>query len=376
MATQTKDFYRVLGVAENASADEIKKSYRKLAKQHHPDAHPNDAAAAEKFKEISEAYAVLSDDTKRKQYDQARKFGAMGGFGGGFGRQPGSAHRPGGPSGDAGGSFEDLDLGGLGDIFGSFFDFGRGGAKKARPTGPQRGEDIEYAVDVPFKTAARGDKVTVTLPVTEECPTCHGNGAKPGTSVITCPECKGKGQIQFGQGGFAVTRPCPACMGKGKVPTDPCTTCAGQGQVRRQRQVQVTIPAGVDNGSKIRLAGQGEKGPSGGPPGDLLITVRVAPDPFFKREGLDLVSEVDINLAQAVLGSRMKVRTVDGAKVVLKIPPGTQPGVRFRIKGYGVEKGGRRGDQYVQVGVSIPKELDERERELFASFAEAAEMRH
>ncbi|HET6762169.1 MAG TPA: molecular chaperone DnaJ [Longimicrobiaceae bacterium] len=371
MATQTKDFYRVLGVAENASADEIKKAYRKLAKQHHPDAHPNDAAAAEKFKEISEAYSVLSDDGKRKQYDQARKYGAMGGLGG-FGRQPGASQRPGGPAGDAGSTFDDL---GLGDIFGSFFDFGRGG-KKARPAGPQRGEDIEYAVEVPFKAAARGDKITVTLPVTEECPTCHGNGAKPGTSVVTCPECKGKGQIQFGQGGFAVTRPCPACMGKGKVPTDPCETCAGQGQVRRQRQVQVAIPAGVDNGSKIRLAGQGEKGPSGGPPGDLLITVRVAPDPFFKREGLDLVSEVDINLAQAVLGSRMKVRTVDGAKVVLKIPPGTQPGVRFRIKGYGVEKGGRRGDQYVQVGVSIPKQLDDRERELFASFAEAAGMRH
>ena len=165
-------------------------------------------------------------------------------------------------------------------------------------------------------------------------------------------------------------------MGKGKVPTDPCPTCNGQGQVRRQRQVQVTIPAGVDSGSKIRLAGQGEKGPSGGPPGDLLITVRVQPDSFFKREGLDLVSEVEINLAQAVLGSRMKVRTVDGAKVVLKIPPGTQPGVRFRIKGYGVEKAGRRGDQYVQVNVAIPRELDESQAASFAQFAEAAGLRH
>jgi molecular chaperone DnaJ len=375
MPTQTKDFYRVLAVAENASADEIKKSYRKLAKQYHPDAHPNDAAAAEKFKEISEAYSVLSDDAKRKQYDQARKFGSLGNFGFG-GRQPGAgAQRPGQGGAESTVSFDDLDLGGLGDIFGSFFDFGRGG-KKARPSGPQRGEDIEYAVEVPFPVAARGGKLAVTLPVTEDCPTCGGTGAKPGTSVVTCAECKGKGQIVFGQGGFAVTRPCPVCMGKGKVPSDPCETCNGQGQIRRQRQVQVTIPAGVDNGSKIRLAGQGEKGPSGGPPGDLLITVRVAADAFFEREGLDLVCTVPINVAQAMLGSRIKVRTVDGTKVVLRIPPGTQSGVRFRIKGYGVEKAGRRGDQYVQVNVAIPKELGERERELFTQFAEAAELRH
>jgi molecular chaperone DnaJ len=375
MSTQTKDFYRVLGVAENASADEIKKSYRKLAKQYHPDAHPNDAAAAEKFKEISEAYSVLSDETKRKQYDQARKFGGMSGFG--FGRQPGAGSaRPGpGPAGGGEGtfSFDDVDVGGLGDIFGSFFDFGR---KKGRPSGPQRGEDIEYAVDVPFETAARGGKITVQLTVTEDCATCGGSGARPGTTLNTCPECKGKGTITFGQGGFAVNRPCPACMGKGKIPTDPCPTCQGSGQVRRQRQVAVTVPAGVDTGSKIRMAGQGEKGPGGGQPGDLILTFRVIPDRFFEREGLNVVSSVPINLAQAVLGSRIKVRTVDGTRVVLKIPAGTQPGMRFRIKGYGIEKQGRRGDQYVQVSVAVPKDLDESQRELFASFAEAAGLKH
>ncbi|MDB4948017.1 MAG: hypothetical protein JWM27_666 [Gemmatimonadetes bacterium] len=375
MSTQTKDFYRVLGVAENASADEIKKSYRKLAKQYHPDAHPNDAAAAEKFKEISEAYSVLSDETKRKQYDQARKFGGMSGFG--FGRQPGAGGaRPGpGPAGGAEGtfSFDDVDVGGLGDIFGSFFDFGR---KKGRPSGPQRGEDIEYAVDVPFETAARGGKITVQLTVTEDCATCGGNGARPGTALNPCPECKGKGTITFGQGGFAVNRPCPACMGKGKIPADPCATCQGSGQVRRQRQVAVTVPAGVDTGSKIRMAGQGEKGPGGGQPGDLILTFRVIPDRFFEREGLNVVSSVPINLAQAVLGSKIKVRTVDGSRVVLKIPAGTQPGMRFRIKGYGIEKQGRRGDQYVQVSVAVPKDLDESQRELFAQFAEAAGLKH
>jgi molecular chaperone DnaJ len=303
-----------------------------------------------------------------------RKYGALGGFArqpGGF--RPGGTSAAGAPGGDASFSFEDLDLGGLGDMFGSFFDFGR---KKQRPTGPQRGEDIEYAVEIPFETAARGGKVNVNLAVTEDCPTCGGNGARPGTTLTTCPECKGKGTITFGQGGFAVNRPCPACMGKGKIPTDPCPDCNGAGRVRRTRQVAVTIPAGVDTGSKIRLTGQGEKGPGGGPPGDLLISVRVQPDHFFEREGLDVVVKVPINIAQATLGSRIRVRTVDGGKVVLRIPPGTQSGMRFRIKGMGVEKQGQRGDQYVQVNVTIPRELDDNERELFERFAEAAELKH
>src|SRR5215218_3623687 len=240
MPTQTKDFYRVLGVAENARPDEIKKAYRKLAKQYHPDANASDPVAAEKFKEVSEAYGVLSDEAKRKQYDQMRKLGA---FGGGLGGFRGGGARPGAGQGQGGGgfSFDDVEIGGLGDIFGSIFDFGkrRGGTGTAgaRQAGPQRGENIEYQVEVPFKTAARGGTITVTLPVTEDCPVCAGTGAKPGTQVITCPECQGQGTITFGQGGFGVSRPCPNCMGRGKVPQEPCTTCNGSGQVRQQKTV-------------------------------------------------------------------------------------------------------------------------------------------
>lgn len=373
MSTQTKDFYRVLGVAENASQDEIKKAYRKLAKQYHPDAHPNDAAAAERFKEISEAYSVLSDEDKRKQYDQMRKFGGLGGFRPGAGR-PGGAGTPGGQPF----TFDDLsDLGGgFGDLFGNIFDFGKRG-KAGRPGGgPERGENIEYAVEIPFRTAVRGGKVTIQVPVTEDCPTCSGSGAAPGATVNTCPECQGKGTVTFGAGGFGVTRPCPQCRGKGKVPSQPCPTCTGAGQVRRQRSVNVTVPAGVDNGSKLRLAGQGERGDSGGPPGDLMITFRVETDSFFTRDGLDVECTIHVNLAQAVLGSKVKVRTVDGQYVVLKVPPGTQPGRRFRIKGMGVEKSGRRGDQFVKVQVDVPETLDEPARKEFEDFAAAAGMRH
>jgi molecular chaperone DnaJ len=376
MATQSKDFYRVLGVAENASADEIKKAYRKLAKQNHPDANPNDTAAAERFKEVSEAYSVLSDDDKRKQYDQMRKLGAFGGMGG---FRPG-AGRPGGGGGAQTFTFDDLDIGGggLGDIFSSIF--GRAGAGAGRPGaqpgGPQRGENIEYAVEIPFRTAVRGGKVTIQVPVTEDCPTCHGSGAAPGATVNTCPECQGRGTVTFGAGSFGVSRPCPMCGGKGKVPSEPCATCAGNGQVRRQRAVNVTVPAGVDNGSKIRLAGQGERGAAGGQPGDLVLTFRVEPDAFFSRDGLDVECTIHVNLAQAVLGSKVKVRTVDGQFVVLKVPPGTQPGRRFRIKGMGVEKSGRRGDQFVKVQVDVPDQLDESARKEFEEFAAAAGMRH
>lgn len=377
MPTQTKDYYRVLSVPENAKPDEIKKSYRKLAKQYHPDANPNDAAAAERFKEVSEAYSVLSDEEKRKKYDQMRKLGAFGGIGG-FrpgGTRPGGAGQPGAAGGFA---FEDIDLGGLGDMFSSIFDIGkRKGPQQpgSRPGVAQRGENIEYQVEIPFKTAARGGTVSVTLPVTEECPVCTGSGAKPGTQIITCPECKGAGTITFGQGGFGVTRPCPNCYGRGKVPQDPCDNCHGQGQIRQQKTVNVNVPAGVDNGSKLRIAGQGEKGAGGGPPGDLMLSFRVQTERFFTREGLDIHVSVPINLAQAVLGSRIKVRTVDG-NVVLRIPPGTQNGTRFRIKGQGIEKAGRRGDQYVKVEVSVPEDLTDEQRVEFERFAETAGLRH
>jgi molecular chaperone DnaJ len=375
MATATKDFYKILGVAENASADEIKKAYRKLAKQYHPDANPNDPAAADRFKEVSEAYSVLSDEDKRKQYDQVRKFGGLGGLGG---------FRPGGPAGSAPGgtttetfSFEDLGgLGGLGDIFGSIFDFGRRRGAGGRSQAPQRGQNIEYAIEIPFETAARGGKISITVPVSEPCGTCGGSGAAPGTTPTTCPECKGSGTVVFGQGGFAVSRPCPACYGRGTIPTTPCPTCHGQGQVRTQRQLQVTVPAGVDTGSKLRIPDQGEAGPAGGARGDLIISFRVKPHRFFQRDGLDINVTVPINIAQATLGSKVRVRTVDGKHVVLRIPPSTQSGTRFRIRGQGIDKAGRRGDQYVKVEVKVPEQLGAEEESLLREFAKAAELKY
>ncbi|MEX0912151.1 MAG: molecular chaperone DnaJ [Gemmatimonadota bacterium] len=371
MPTTTKDFYKILGVAENASADEVKKAYRKLAKQYHPDANPSDAGAAERFKEVSEAYSVLSDSKKRQQYDQVRKYGGLGGF-----RPGGGAATGGGPQAESF-SFEDLGgLGGLGDIFGSIFDFGRKRGAGTRAQSPQRGQNVEYAVEIPFETAARGGKITITVPVSEPCGTCVGTGAAPGTSPTTCPECKGSGTVTFGQGGFAVSRPCPACYGRGSIPTDPCPTCHGQGQTRTERQLQVTVPAGVDSGSKLRIAGQGEAGPAGGSRGDLILTFRVTPHRFFSRDGLDINVTVPINIAQATLGSKVRVRTVDGKHVVLRIPPATQSGTRFRIKGQGVQKGDRRGDQYVRVDVRVPDKLDPEEETLLRDFARAAELKY
>jgi molecular chaperone DnaJ len=372
MATATKDYYKILGVAENASAEEIKKAYRKLAKQYHPDANPNNAGAADRFKEVSEAYSVLSDEEKRKQYDQMRKFGGFPGFGMPGGARPGGAGGAG--AGPAGFEFEDLGaMGGLGDLFSSIFDMGKRG--RGRTQGAQRGQTVEYAVEVPFETAARGGKLTITVPVTDTCETCHGSGAAPGSSPVTCPECKGSGNVTFGQGGFAVSRPCPVCFGKGTVPTAPCPTCSGQGQIRAQRQLQVTVPAGVETGSKLRLSGQGEAG-TGGARGDLILTFRVQPHHFFTREGMDVHCTVPINLAQATLGSRIRVRTIEGRSVVLKIPAGTQSGTRFRVKGQGVEKGGRRGDQYVQVKVTVPDKLSDEEEQIMRDFARVAELKY
>jgi molecular chaperone DnaJ len=366
-AAATKDYYQVLGVAEQASPDDIKKAYRRLAKRYHPDANQGDASAAERFKEIGEAYGVLSDPDKRSRYDQMRRLGPLGGFGG-FGG--------GGPHGGAGIRFEDLgDLagGGLGDLFGSIFDFGR--KRRGRPGAAERGTNVEFNVEIPFHVAARGGKVTVTVPMEEECSTCGGTGGEPGSQVRTCAECGGRGSISFGQGGFAVNRTCPACLGRGQIPGTPCKVCGGAGRLREERQILVNVPSGVDTGSRLRLSGQGERGPGGGSPGDLLLTFKVKPDPFFQRDGLNVVSTVPINLAQAALGSRIRVRTVDGRKVSLRIPPGTQAGTRFRIAGQGIEKAGRRGDQYVQVKVLVPEQLDPEQERLMREFAEAAQLR-
>lgn len=369
MPERGKNYYQTLGVAENASEDEIKKAYRKLAKRYHPDANPDNPAAGERFKEISEANSVLSDPERRKKYDQMRRFSSLGGF-----RSRGGSAGPGaGPT--RGFRFEDLsDIGGLGDIFSSIFDRGRraGGRKK----GPSRGRNVEYLVEISLKTAARGGKIRVTVPVDEECATCDGTGAAPGTSLRTCSECGGSGTVTFGQGGFSVSRPCPACLGRGKVPERPCATCGGTGQVRSKRKISVTVPAGVESGSRLRLAGLGERGPGGGPPGDLVIRFRVKEDRFFTRSGNNLVCEVPINVAQAMLGSRIKVRTIDNRYVKLKIPPGTQNGTTFRIRGQGVHKEGVRGDQLVRVRVETPDDLTPKGREALERFAAAQKLRY
>ncbi len=353
--TATPDYYQVLGVSESAKPEEIKKAYRRLAKQYHPDANPNNPQAAERFKQVSEANAVLSDAEKRKQYDRMRRLGA-------FDPRRGAARPEPGP-GPAGFDFGDL---GLGDIFSSIF--GRGRRED------RRGATIEVALEVPFRTAVLGGKVPLTVPVTDTCPACGGNGAAPGASVNACPECKGRGTVSFGQGGFAVSRPCPLCRGRGKVASAHCGTCAGAGEVRTERKLMVTIPAGSDSGTRIRLKGQGEPGQAGAPAGDLLVALQVASDRFVHREGLDLHCEVPLNVAQAMLGTTVRVRTVDGRKIQLRIPPGTQPGRKFKITGQGVVKGGERGDQLVTIRVELPEKLSGDQEALFRKFAESTGM--
>jgi molecular chaperone DnaJ len=373
---QNKDFYAVLGVPASATQDEIKKQYRKLAAKHHPDKNPNDAKAAERFKEISEAYHVIGDAEKRKQYDDMRRLGAFDGFAGarrGAGSRPGAA---GGGFGGAEGSFrfEDLDLGGLGglgDIFGSMFG---GGGRRTRE--PERGQDVEVTLEVPFRTAVLGGKVNIDLEVNEECSVCRGSGGAPGSKMQTCPECGGRGSISFGQGGFAVQRPCPRCLGRGQIPSEPCPNCRGAGEVRARRKIAVTVPEGTDTGTKIRLRGQGGHGSKSGPPGDLFINFVVQPDRFYKREGLDLIATVPINIAQATLGSKVNVKTPDGKKVSLKIPPGTASGKRFRVRTQGVKKGGERGDLIVEVEIVVPEKLTEEQEKMMREFAESGGLKY
>ena len=377
---QTKDFYSVLGVGSGASQDEIKKAYRKLAKKYHPDANASDPKAAERFKEISEANNVLSDPEKRKQYDEMRRLGAFDGGFGGFGG--GRSTRGAGTRGGAGTSqtinFQDFDiggLGGLGDLFSSMFGGGED-RRTARPSGPEKGQTVEANLDIPFRTAARGGKVPIELEVSEECPTCHGSGAAPGASLKICPECNGRGVISFGQGGFAVNRPCPVCLGRGQVPTEPCPTCNGNGEIRARRKVLINVPPGVDTGSKIRLKGQGGKGTRNGPSGDLIITFNVLPDKFFRRDGLDVIATVPLNIAQATLGTKISVRTLDGKKVALKIPPGTPSGKRFRVRGQGIEKGDKKGDLIVEVSIQVPEKLSEEQERMMKEFAESGGMKY
>ena len=235
---------------------------------------------------------------------------------------------------------------------------------------------VEANLDIPFRTAARGGKVPIDLEVSEECPTCHGSGAAPGASLKICPECSGRGVISFGQGGFAVNRPCPVCLGRGQVPSQPCPTCSGAGEVRTRKKVVINVPTGVDTGSKIRLKGQGGKGSANGPPGDLLITFNVLPDKFYQRDGLDVIAVLPINIAQATLGSKVSVKTLDGKKVLIRIPPGTPSGKRFRVRGQGIQKGDKRGDLIVEVRIETPEKLSEEQQRMMREFAEAGGLKY
>jgi molecular chaperone DnaJ len=369
-----KDYYGILGVPEKATGDEIKKQYRRLAKQHHPDSNKGDPKSADRFKEISEAYQILGDEKKRKQYDEMRRLGAFEGFatrGGGGGPRPGGPRPGGGPNVQ----YEEFDiggLGGLGDLFSSMF----GGGGRQRPSGPEQGQSVETTLEIPFRVAVTGGKVPIDLELNEECPTCAGSGAAKGAKVQACPECGGRGAISFGQGSFAVNRPCPMCLGKGSVPSKKCETCGGAGEQRAKRKINISVPAGVETGSKIRLKGQGGRGLRGGPAGDIVLTFSVKPDPHWERDGLDLVVRSEVNVAQATLGSKITVETLDEKKVSIRIPPGTPSGKRFRIRSQGVAKDGKQGDLLVEIAVVVPEKLSSEGERLMKAFADAAKLEY
>jgi len=358
-----KDYYAALGVPKTATAAEIKKAYRKLARQHHPDANKGDAASEEKFKEISEAYDVLSDETKRKEYDEARALFGGGGFrvprGGGGGGVPFDlGDLFGGGAGGAGG--------GIGDIFTTIFSGGRRTSQAGR-----RGADAETEVTLSFDDAARGVTVPLQLATTGPCPTCHGSGAKPGTSTRVCPRCEGTGSSTRNAGGFAFAEPCRDCRGRGLVVDDPCPTCSGVGQTVSTRTIRTRIPAGVGDGKRIRIPGKGQPGLNGGPAGDLIVHVHVLPHSVFGRKGDNLTLTLPVTFPEAALGATVKVPTLDGPPVSVKIPPGTTSGRTLRVRGKGVtRRDGTRGDLLVTVEVAVPATLSDEAKAALASYAE------
>ena len=349
-----KDFYRVLGVPRGATQAEIKKAYRRLAQQHHPDANPGNADAEERFKEVSSAYDVLGDEKKRAEYDRVREM-ASAGVGGG----------PGGFTGGQHVRFEDL--GGLfGDLFTGGGGFGRGTSPRTA-----RGTDLETEVRISFEQAIDGATVPIRVSGPAPCQTCGGSGAKPGTAVRTCPECAGAGSVAQDQGLFSIARPCPRCGGSGREIEERCSTCRGSGRTQRTRTLRVKIPAGVSDGARIRLADRGDPGPPGGRPGDLFVVVRVAPHGFFGRKGANLTVDVPVTYPEAALGAKVQVPTLNGP-VTLKVPAGTESGKTFRIRGKGVpRKGGGHGDLLATVKVEVPKKLSKEEKQLLEQLGEA-----
>jgi molecular chaperone DnaJ len=341
------ELYKTLGVAKNASEDEIKKAYRKLARKYHPDRNPGDEAAEEKFKEVSAAHDVLSDPEKRKEYDQGPAFGGFGGGQGPFG------------GGQAAGGFGGVDLG---DIFSSVFN--RGGGRGARPQ-QVRGRDLETEATLSFDQAINGAQISVTVPKESRCPTCQGSGAKPGTAPTTCPRCEGRGIEAQGQGFFSISQPCSQCGGSGQIIEDPCPTCGGSGLTQQTRRFKVNVPPGVKDGTRIRLAGKGEDGPRGGPPGDLYVTTRVKPSPVFERlDDGNLEVTVPITVPEALRGGTIEVPTLEGTKRI-KVAPGTKHGTLQRLRGEGPPraKGKGRGDIRYRLEIAMPEELNDEQRE-------------
>lgn len=350
-----KDFYKTLGVDKSATADEIKKAYRKLAKELHPDANQGDPKAEERFKAVSEAYDVVGSDASRREYDEAREMFSRGGFPGGAG----------GFGGFPGGQNINIDLG---DLFGGMFGGGFGGGGRR----PQRGNDLETRTTLSFADALQGVTIPLRLNGDATCSTCHGSGAKPGTSPRQCGACHGTGHTQRSMGGFGFSEPCRECRGQGTVIDDPCSECRGTGAVRTTRTVQVRIPAGVKDGARIRLAGRGGPGANGGPAGDLFVVVSVTPHPVFGRKDEHLTITVPITVDEAVLGATIPVPVVTGGSVSLKVPAGTTHGKTFRIKGRGVPSAkGRDGDLLVTVEIAVPHKLHRKAREALEAFAEA-----
>jgi molecular chaperone DnaJ len=341
-----RDYYEVLSVSKEATAEEIKRSFRKLAMQYHPDRNVGDKDAEEKFKEAAEAYDVLSDANKRQRYDRYGHAGLEGGNGPSF-RDPRSA-------------FEDLFGGIFGDIFGQ-----RGGG------GPQAGRDLQVGIEITLLEAARGVTKSITIPREENCPDCHGEGAKPGTRPVACRRCRGQGVVIQGQGFFRIQQTCPGCGGRGAIITDPCETCHGHGRVEVRRTLEVTIPAGVESGNRIRVSGEGEAGEPGAPRGDLYCLIRVREHSIFERDGPHLICRVPITFSQAALGADIEVPTLDGA-ITYPLPRGTQTGEVLRIHGRGMPslRGGRAGDLLVQVMVETPQKLTKRQEELLRELAE------
>jgi molecular chaperone DnaJ len=352
-----RDFYEILGVAKNASDDEIKKAYRKLAMKHHPDRNPDSKGSEDKFKEAKEAYEMLSDTSKREAYDRYGHAGVdpnMGG-GGGFG-------------GAGAGGFSDA----FGDIFGDIFgNAARGGGGGGARGGPQvyRGADLRYNLDITLEQAANGFDTTIRVPSWDSCEVCHGSGAKPGTQPTSCPTCGGHGQVRMQQGFFSIQQTCPKCHGTGKIIPEPCVTCAGAGRIKRNKTLEVKIPAGIDDGMRIRSSGNGEPGMNGGPPGDLYVEIHIKAHTVFQREGDDLHCEIPISFAKAALGGEIEVPTLSG-KASFTLPEGTQSGKTFRLRGKGVKgvRSGYAGDLFCHVVIETPVKLTDRQRELLREF--------